>query len=64
MLDFAYQMTLSYGKIREVITDHGSQFYANRRDGYGEANHAFEEYSKNRVIKHILCKYNHPQIDG
>ena len=64
MLDFAYQRSLPYGKIREVITDHGSQFYANRRDCYGEANHAFEEYCKNMGIKHILCKYNHPQSNG
>ena len=26
MLDFVYHRSFSYGKIREVITDHGSQF--------------------------------------
>ena len=50
--------------IREVITDHGSHFYANKRNKKGEAKHSFEEYCKQREIKQTLCKYNHPQSNG
>lgn len=51
-------------RLREVITDHGSEFYANKRDKKGHANHRFEQYCKKEGIKHILCKYNHPQSNG
>jgi len=47
-----------------VITDHGIAFYANKRNSDGEADHAFENYSKEKGIKHLLCKYNHPQSNG
>ena len=50
--------------IREVITDHGSQFYANKRDSDGNAFHPFEEFCKESGIKHILTRYNHPQSNG
>ena len=50
--------------IREVITDHGSEFYANKRDKKGRAKHRFEEFCKANGVKHILCKYNHPQSNG
>lgn len=56
-----------YGHIRllrEAITDHGSQFYANKRDKEGEANHGFEQFLKEKGIKHILCRYKHPQSNG
>ncbi len=52
------------GVLRETITDHGSQFYANKRDENGEADHSFEAFLKANGIKHILCRYNHPQSNG
>jgi len=52
------------GFLRESITDHGSQFYANRRDKDGEADHSFEKFLEENRIKHILCGYNHPQSNG
>jgi len=52
------------GFLRETITDHGSQFYANRRDKNGEADHSFEKFLEENRIKHILCRYNHPQSNG
>ena len=64
LLDEAYRKYLHITPIREVITDHGSQFYANKRDKKGEAKHSFEEYCKQRGIKQTLCKYNHPQSNG
>lgn len=64
LLDEAYHKYLHIAPIREVITDHGSQFYANKRDSKGNATHSFEEYCKRMGIKQILCKYNHPQSNG
>ena len=51
-------------KIREVITDHGSEFYANKRDKKGNAKHKFEEYCKDKGINQILCSVSHPQTNG
>ena len=45
LLDEAYRKYLHITPIREVITDHGSQFYANKRDKKGEAKHSFEVQS-------------------
>jgi putative transposase len=50
--------------IRSVISDHGSQFYANKRDKNGKADHAFESFLKKKEIEHILCGVNHPQTNG
>ncbi|CAD6491566.1 MAG: Integrase core domain protein [Candidatus Argoarchaeum ethanivorans] len=52
------------GFLRESITDHGSQFYANKRDKNGEADHSFEKFLEENRIKYILCRYNHPQSNG
>lgn len=51
-------------RLREVITDHGGEFYANKRDKKGNARHRFEEFCRTEGIKHILCRYNHPQSNG
>ncbi len=50
--------------IREVITDHGAEFYANKRDKHGNAKHPFELFCKRKGIKHILCRVKHPQTNG
>jgi putative transposase len=47
-----------------VITDHGSQFYANKRNKKGNADHGFEIFLKEMGIKQILCGVNHPQTNG
>jgi putative transposase len=64
LLDESYNKYLHIAPIREVITDHGAQFYANKRDKDGNAEHSFENYCQRIGIKHILCKYNHPQSNG
>ena len=51
-------------KIREIITDHGCQFYANKRDKEGDAEHTFELFLAEKGIKHVLCRYKHPQSNG
>jgi len=39
--------------IREVLTDRGTQFYANKRDKNGDADSRFEDFLKENKIKHI-----------
>ena len=59
------QCRLSYNLgIRECICDHGTQFYADKRDKYGFADHGFENFLKAEGIKQILCGVNHPQTNG
>jgi putative transposase len=55
---------LKYGKIREVITDHGAQFTANKFDKNGNAKSQFAEFCKANGIKQILCRVKHPQSNG
>jgi putative transposase len=50
--------------ILAVLTDHGSEFYANLRDAKGYAVHEFEMYLKEQGIEQILCGVNHPQTNG
>jgi len=64
LLDEAYEKYKHIKPIEQVITDHGPQFYANKRNKKGEAIHQFELYCKNKGIKLILCKYKHPQTNG
>ena len=57
--EFGYIM-----KIREIITDHGTQFCANKFDKEGNAEHSFELFLHKEGIKHIKCRYKHPQSNG
>ncbi|MCL2358997.1 DDE-type integrase/transposase/recombinase [Candidatus Bathycorpusculum sp.] len=50
--------------IHSILTDHGTQFYANKRDAQGVAEHEYEQYLKEHHIRHILCRVNHPQTNG
>lgn len=51
-------------KIKEVITDHGSQFFANKTDKNGESESSFGEFLAKNEIKHILARVKHPQTNG
>jgi transposase InsO family protein len=53
------KMALKYGKIKQCISDHGSQFMSNV-EGYSE----FQEFLKLVYIKHIKTKIKHPQSNG
>jgi putative transposase len=64
MLDDAYEKNKHIAPIREVITDHGAQFYANKKNAEGEGETAFQKYCKEKEIKHILCRIKHPQTNG
>ena len=51
-------------RIREVITDHGTQFFANKMDKNGESECAFDTFLAKNEIKHILARVKHPQTNG
>jgi putative transposase len=50
--------------IREIISDHGTQFCANKTDRNGYARHTFTEFLESKGIKQILCRVKHPQSNG
>ena len=52
-------------RIREMITDRGSEFYATLKQGaVMKGQSAFEHFLEEEGIKHILCRYKHPQTNG
>jgi len=53
------------GIIRELNTDRGSQFYANKWSRKGiKGISEFEEYLDSRGIRHIPSRVNNPQTNG
>ncbi len=54
------QIALQHGKIKQCISDHGSQFTSNIIDG----NSRFKEFLNAKGIKQILCRIKHPQSNG
>jgi putative transposase len=53
-----------YGRPREILTDRGSQFYANECERREKGISQFERFLADNGIKHILCRVNHPQTNG
>lgn len=53
-----------FGCPREILTDHGCQFTANKKDKKGNAKHRFPEFLEIHGIKHILARVHHPQTNG
>jgi putative transposase len=58
------QAIAKYGPPHEILTDRGSQFYANEGERKEKGISQFEEYLADHKIKHILCRVNHPQTNG
>ena len=54
----AVKLALKHGKIKQCITDHGSQFYKSM----GKSK--FATFLEKQGIKHILCRIKHPQSNG
>jgi putative transposase len=54
----------NYGKPDEILTDRGSQFYANEGERKEKGISQFEQHLADHEIKHILCRVNHPQTNG
>ena len=53
-----------HGKPREVMTDHGTQFFSNGKDGNPGDPNDFQRFLHENGIKHILARVKHPQTDG
>jgi len=51
-------------KIEQVITDRGTQFYANKKDKNDESESRFEDFLIGNEIKHIKARVKHPQTNG
>ena len=58
------QAIAKYGRPHEILTDRGSQFYANESERREKGVSQFEAYLAEQGIKHILCRVNHPQTNG
>ena len=58
------QAIAKYGPPHEILTDRGSQFYANEGERKEKGISQFEKYLADHKIKHILCRVNHPQTNG
>ena len=48
----------------ELLTDHGSQFYANFGGMKADGMSKFQQYLIDRKINHILGRVHHPQTNG
>ena len=53
-----------YGKPLELLTDHGSQFYANFGEIKAFGISKFQQYLADRKINYILGRIQHPQTNG
>ena len=58
------QAIAKYGRPHGILTDRGSQFYANESERHEKGISQFETYLTDHDIKHILCRVNHPQTNG
>jgi putative transposase len=58
------QAISKHGCPREILTDRGSQFYANEGERKEKGISQFEAYLASLGIKHILARVNHPQTNG
>ncbi len=53
-----------YGKQRELMTDHGTQFTSLPRAGKESEPNEFQKYLKEQEIVHIKARVKHPQTNG
>ena len=53
-----------YGKPAQVLTDRGSQFYANEKENAKRGMATFETKLVELDIKHVLARVRHPQTNG
>lgn len=52
------EQALQHGKIKQCISDHGTQFIKTDKSS------RFVDYLKSKEIKQILCRIKHPQSNG
>ena len=58
------QAIRKHGRLASILTDHGTQFYANESEYKRKDASEFEKELVRLDIKHILARVNHPQING
>jgi putative transposase len=58
------QAIAKHGCPHEILTDRGSQFYANEGERKEKGISQFEAFLAEKRIKHLLCRVNHPQTNG
>jgi putative transposase len=55
---------VKYGPPKEILTDHGPQFYANEGERKEKGVSRFEAFLVDQGIRHIFARVNHPQTNG
>lgn len=53
-----------YGRPAQVLTDHGSQFYANEKKDSRRGESTFEKKLVEMGIRHVMARIRHPQTNG
>ena len=53
-----------HGRPASIMTDHGSQFFANEAEGRRRGETAFEAELKRLGIRHVLSRIRRPQTNG
>ena len=53
-----------HGRPASLMTDHGSQFFANEAEGRRRGEAAFESELERLNIRHVLARVAHPQTNG
>ena len=53
-----------YGRPAQVLTDHGSQFYANEKKDADRGESTYEKTLAGMGIKHVMARIRHPQTNG
>ena len=53
-----------YGKPSQILTDHGSQFYANEKENAKRGTAVFEAKLVEMGIKQVMARIRHPQTNG
>lgn len=63
-LNCLYRTLFEYGVPHAIITDRGSQFYANKIGKNKKGQSKFQEVLQEMGIKHIVARAHHPQTNG
>ena len=53
-----------HGRPASIMTDHGSQFFANEAEGRRRGEAAFEAELRRLGIRHVMARIAHPQTNG
>ena len=53
-----------HGRPASIMTDHGSQFFANEAEGRKRGQAAFEAELERLGIRHVVARVRHPQTNG